>query len=103
MLTANAGSDFDGTSDIVRGIDDVSGYPRLIEAVMRRGATEEQIQKLVGQNLLRVWRENELLATSLQRYKHIKPAEHVWEGRAIEPFDGSLPSLRHANEPDYQS
>jgi membrane dipeptidase len=78
----------------------VSGYSRLIEAVMQRGATDEQIQKLVGQNLLRAWRENELLAVSLQKQKLIKPAEHGWEGRAIEPFDGSLPSHRHANKPD---
>ncbi|KAJ5951090.1 transcriptional regulator family: Fungal Specific TF [Penicillium vulpinum] len=36
------GSDFDGTPTVASGIDDVSAYPRLIEAVMRRGATDEQ-------------------------------------------------------------
>lgn len=47
------GGDFDGTTEIANGISSVADYPKLIEAVMRRGATDEQIRKLVGENILR--------------------------------------------------
>ncbi|KXG45678.1 Peptidase M19, renal dipeptidase [Penicillium griseofulvum] len=36
------GSDFDGTPSVAVGIEDVSAYPKLIEAIMRRGATDDQ-------------------------------------------------------------
>lgn len=47
------GGDFDGTTDIADGVNSVADYPALIQAVMRRGATDEQIRKLVGENVLR--------------------------------------------------
>ncbi|EXJ96510.1 hypothetical protein A1O1_01636 [Capronia coronata CBS 617.96] len=47
------GADFDGTVTLANGISSVADYPKLIEAVMRRGATDEQVRKLVGENILR--------------------------------------------------
>ena len=47
------GGDFDGTVTLANGINSVADYPTLIEAVMRRGATDAQIRKLVGENLIR--------------------------------------------------
>lgn len=47
------GGDFDGTTAIADGINSVADYPVLIQAVMRRGATDEQVRKLVGGNVLR--------------------------------------------------
>ena len=47
------GGDFDGTVTLANGIDSVADYPKLIEAVMKRGATDEQVRKLVGENLIR--------------------------------------------------
>ena len=47
------GGDFDGTVTLANGINSVSDYPKLIQAVMRRGATDEQVRKLVGENILR--------------------------------------------------
>jgi membrane dipeptidase len=47
------GGDFDGTAVLPKGIDSVADYPKLIEAVMARGATDEQVRKLVGENILR--------------------------------------------------
>lgn len=47
------GGDFDGTVTLANGIHSVADYPKLLEAVMRRGATDEQIRKLVGENILR--------------------------------------------------
>jgi membrane dipeptidase len=47
------GGDFDGTVTLANGIHSVADYPKLIEAVMRRGATDRQIRKLIGENILR--------------------------------------------------
>lgn len=47
------GGDLDGTVTLANGINSVADYPKLIQAVMKRGATDDQIRKLVGENLLR--------------------------------------------------
>jgi membrane dipeptidase len=57
------GSDFDGVGDsLPEGVKDVSGYPNLIEGLLRRGYTEADIRKILGENLLRVWSEVEAYA-----------------------------------------
>ncbi|ROV97032.1 hypothetical protein VSDG_04124 [Cytospora chrysosperma] len=73
------GGDFDGTTAIANGINSVADYPKLIQAVMTRGATDEQIRKLVGENILRVWKQNEEISVKLAA--EMKPVEDVWEGR----------------------
>jgi membrane dipeptidase len=60
------GSDFDGIFEGPIGLDDVSTYPNLIEELLRRGLSEEDIRKLCGENLLRVWSEVERIAEELQ-------------------------------------
>lgn len=50
------GSDYDGVGDsLPAGLKDVSTYPVLIEAFLRRGYAEADIRKILGDNLLRVW------------------------------------------------
>ncbi len=50
------GSDFDGVGDALPvGLKDVSGYPNLIAGLLGRGYSEEDIRKILGENLLRVW------------------------------------------------
>jgi membrane dipeptidase len=61
------GSDFDGISSTPVGLEDVSTYPALLEELSRRGWTEGELRKLVGENLLRAWREAEAVARRLQR------------------------------------
>ena len=34
---------------------DVSSYPNLIAGLLQRGYSEEEIRKILGENLLRVW------------------------------------------------
>ncbi|KAJ5429509.1 Peptidase M19 renal dipeptidase [Penicillium cf. griseofulvum] len=87
------GSDFDGTPTVADGIEDVSAYPKLIEAVMRRGATDEQVRKLVGLNILRVWEQNEIVSGEIQGEIDSRPVESYWEGRTQPTWDGPLPSL----------
>jgi membrane dipeptidase len=60
------GSDFDGVGDsLPNGLKDVSGYPNLIYELLKRGYSEEDIEKICGKNLLRVWREVEETAKKL--------------------------------------
>ena len=51
------GSDYDGVGDSLPiGLKDVSTYPNLIEGLLQRGYSEDDIRKILGGNLLRVWR-----------------------------------------------
>ena len=60
------GSDYDGVGDsLPTGLKDVSDYPNLIEELLRRGYTEEDISKICYKNLFRVWNEVEEYAKSL--------------------------------------
>jgi len=50
------GSDFDGVGDSLPvGLKDVAAYPNLIQGLLDRGYSEEDIQKILGENLIRVW------------------------------------------------
>jgi membrane dipeptidase len=57
------GSDFDGVSTLPAGLEDVSDYPDLVDALLARGYDEAEIRKIAGGNILRVWREVEEIAT----------------------------------------
>ncbi len=54
------GSDFDGVGDsLPEGMKDVSYYPALIEALLKREYSVDVIQAIMGGNLMRVWSEVE--------------------------------------------
>lgn len=51
------GSDYDGVGDSLPvGLKDVSSYPNLVQGLLDRGYNENDIKKILGENLLRVWR-----------------------------------------------
>ena len=51
------GSDFDGVGDsLPEQLKDVSMYPNLIRGLLERGYTEQEIEKVLSGNTLRVWR-----------------------------------------------
>lgn len=58
-------SDFDGGGGVV-GWNDASESLNVTIELVRRGYTEEEIRKLWGGNLLRVWREVERVAADMQ-------------------------------------
>lgn len=47
------GGDYDGVTVLPEGLKDVSGYPNLIEELLRRRYSEEAILKIMGENVLR--------------------------------------------------
>jgi len=54
------GSDYDGVGDsLPEGLKDASTYPNLISELLRRGHSEGDIRKILGENVMRVWREVE--------------------------------------------
>lgn len=57
------GSDYDGVGDsLPEGLKDVSSYPTLIEGLLERGYSRSDIKKILGGNIMRVWRQVELIA-----------------------------------------
>jgi membrane dipeptidase len=56
------GGDYDGTDVLPVGLEDVSGYPRLLSELADRGWSGEELEKLTGRNMLRVLRDSEDLA-----------------------------------------
>ena len=57
------GSDFDGVGDgLPLGLKDASGYPNLIYELLKMGYSDEDIEKICSGNLLRVWKEVEMIA-----------------------------------------
>lgn len=57
------GSDFDGTGGLLPvDLNDVSKYPNLVYELLVRGYSDEEIEKILGGNLLRVWKQVEEVA-----------------------------------------
>jgi membrane dipeptidase len=53
------GSDFDGVSWLPTGLEDASMLPNLIAELLRRGYSEEDVRKILSENLMRVWSQVE--------------------------------------------
>ena len=60
------GSDFDGVSCTPQGIDSAADLPKITLALYDRGYNAEQIKKVLGLNLLRVFSEVEKTAAQMQ-------------------------------------
>ena len=62
------GSDFDGVGDTLpTGLKDASEYPNLIAELLKRGYSDEDIEKICYQNVFRVWNAVQQKAESLAR------------------------------------
>lgn len=59
------GSDFDGVSgNLPEGLRTAADYPNLVAALQARGYNDQDIRKILGGNLLRVWKDVEAAAKS---------------------------------------
>ena len=61
------GSDFDGITETVEGLEDVSTFPALFAELARRGWKEGELRKLAGENVLRVLAQAERVAARLKK------------------------------------
>jgi membrane dipeptidase len=76
------GGDFDGITDVVEGLEDVSTYPALFAELSRRGWSELELRKLAGENVLRALTRAEQVARRLQR-------ERPPSTKTIQQLDGA--------------
>jgi membrane dipeptidase len=58
------GGDFDGTSQVSAGLEDVSHYPALFEHLTTRGWSTEDLEALAGGNILRALADAESFAAA---------------------------------------
>lgn len=65
------GADFDGVPAVPKQLEDVSSYPVITQGLLDRGYSEDQVRKVLGENLMRVFRQTEQVAEQLQQ----QPAE----------------------------
>ncbi|MSO60821.1 MAG: membrane dipeptidase [Acidobacteria bacterium] len=75
------GGDFDGITQVVAGLEDVSKYPDLTAELLKRGYTDGDIKKVLGLNVLRVMKQAEKVAAGLQKTRQPSTA-------TIEQLDG---------------
>jgi membrane dipeptidase len=61
------GPDFDGANDFPEGARDVSMFPNITYELLKRGYSEQDIRKILGENLLRVFTQAELVARRTSR------------------------------------
>jgi membrane dipeptidase len=61
------GADFDGAVDMPEGAQDVSMLPNITYELLKRGYSEQDIRKVLGENFLRVFAQAETLARNAGR------------------------------------
>jgi membrane dipeptidase len=78
------GGDYDGTTELPEGLEDVSRYPYLFAELIRRGWSDEDLKKVANGNILRVLKQAESVAARLQK-------ERAPSTRTIQQMDRSTP------------
>jgi membrane dipeptidase len=78
------GGDFDGITETVRGLEDVSTYPTLFAELLKRGWTDAELKGLAGENVLRVFTGAERVSA---RLRATRPAST----KTIQQLDGRRP------------
>ena len=71
------GSDYNGIKDLPIGLKDVSGFPKVFEALIKDKTfewTDEDLEKLAGRNILKVLRAVEKVRDDLAQRK----ADNTW-------------------------
>jgi membrane dipeptidase len=71
------GSDFDGVDCLPQGIDSVADLPKITEMMMKRGYSAEDMHKILGGNLLRVFAQVEKVSHEIQTTKNSDTREEM--------------------------
>lgn len=53
------GSDFDGIESAPKPLDDVTAYPLITKAILERGYSKNDVDKILGGNFIRVFKANQ--------------------------------------------
>jgi hypothetical protein len=69
--TSDTGSDFDGVSGATpAGIDSAADLPKITQALLDRGYSPNDIKKIPGGNILRVFHQVEAISREMQAESH---------------------------------
>jgi membrane dipeptidase len=60
------GSDFDGVDCLPQGMDSLADLPKITQALLDRGYKPEDVKKMLGGNLLRVFQQVERVSRAMQ-------------------------------------
>jgi membrane dipeptidase len=60
------GSDFDGIPATPQGLDSAADLPKITQALMARGYSAQDMDKILGGNFLRVFEKVEAVSRELQ-------------------------------------
>src|SRR5208283_1149632 len=67
------GSDFDGVQGATpQGMDSAADLPKITQALLDRGYSAEDIKKILGENLMRVFRQVERVSQEMQPASSVK-------------------------------
>ena len=61
------GSDFDGISSLPTDMEDISKLPNITYELLKRGYSERDIRKILGENFMRVFSRAEMIARKMSR------------------------------------
>jgi membrane dipeptidase len=61
------GADFDGANDLPEGARDVSMLPNITYELLKRGYSEKDIRKILGENFLRVFADVERVSAGIKK------------------------------------
>jgi membrane dipeptidase len=61
------GGDYDGITETVVGLEDVSKYPDLLAELVKRGWTDKEIRGVAGENILRALSQAEVVSARLRK------------------------------------
>eukprot|EP00054_Salpingoeca_dolichothecata_P014662 m.83211 g.83211 ORF g.83211 m.83211 type:complete len:375 (+) comp21104_c1_seq6:337-1461(+) len=78
------GGDYDGVDALPVGLEDVSKYPDLFAELIRRNYTDKDLQKIAGENLLRVFSAAEQVRDSMA--STTTPIEDYLPQASFDPF-----------------
>lgn len=67
------GGDYDGTDLLPKGLEDVTGYPRLLAELARRGYTDADLKKITSGNFMRAFRRAEEVSRKLRSERPASP------------------------------
>lgn len=68
------GGDYDGAGTMPVGLEDVSTYPRLFDALRARRWSDDDLARLGGRNVLATWRAAEAVSRELRAGAPVDPA-----------------------------
>lgn len=63
------GGDFDGITEVIAGLEDVSKYPAVTAELLKRGYSDDDVKKVLGLNVLRAWKQAERVSIDLRKQR----------------------------------